>query len=77
MARFNGKLPMATSRVPAQTSAAAVDPIERVNRSTAEAAGSGPGWFDSSRELVGGLQVTESALGDWAPDEWTHACFAC
>ncbi len=34
----------------------------------------GPGWFDSSWELVHGLEVREGAPGDARLDEWLDAC---
>jgi hypothetical protein len=34
----------------------------------------GPGWFDSSWELVRGLEVTESCSGDVRLDAWLEAC---
>ena len=76
MARFNCNLPAAAARESAQVSAAALDALEREDTLSAEAAASGPGWFDSSRELVRGLEVTESAPGDSALNERIRLCFA-
>lgn len=34
----------------------------------------GPGWFDSSWELVHGLEVREGVPGDARLDDWLEAC---
>lgn len=73
MARFNCNLPARADRENAQVAAEALSAMERED--TAETA-NGPGWFDSSRELVRGLEVTESAPGDAALNEWVRLCFA-
>jgi hypothetical protein len=73
MARFNCKLPAAATRESAHVIAEALSAMQRED--TADAPG-GPGWFDSSRELVRGLEVTESAAGDAALNEWVRLCFA-
>ena len=45
------------------------------DRESALAADShGPGWFDSSWELVNGLDVREGLLADAGLDEWLAAC---
>ena len=36
----------------------------------------GPGWFDSSWELVNGLDVREGLPADAGLDEWLLACLA-
>ena len=76
MARFNCNLPAPAARENAQVTAAALEAIEHDDTTAAEDAKSGPGWFDSSRELVRGLEVTESAPGDAAMIEWVRLCFA-
>jgi hypothetical protein len=76
MARFNCNLPAPAARENAQVSAAALEAMEREDTKTAEEASSGPGWFDSSRELTRGLEVTESAPGDSALNEWIRLCLA-
>ena len=73
MARFNCNLPPSPARENAHVAAEALCAMER--EELAETA-SGPGWFDSSRELVRGLEVTESAPGDPALNEWVRLCFA-
>ena len=73
MARFNCNLPAPAARENAHVAAEALAAMQRED--TAETA-SGPGWFDSSRELVRGLDVTESAAGDAALNEWVRLCFA-
>lgn len=75
MARFNCNLPAATARENVQVAAEALSAMEREDHA-AEEAPAGPGWFDSSRELVGGLEVTESVPGDAALNEWVRLCFA-
>ncbi|MEO8808394.1 MAG: hypothetical protein ABI433_20105 [Burkholderiaceae bacterium] len=76
MARFNCNLPALAARTSAQVSAAALEVMDREDTNIAEEASSGPGWFDSSRELVRGLEVTESAPGDSALNEWIRLCLA-
>ena len=76
MARFNCNLPAPAARENAPVMAAALEVMERYDAKNAEEASSGPGWFDSSRELVRGLEVTESAPGDSALNEWIRLCFA-
>ena len=73
MARFNCNLPASTGRESAHVAAEALSAMERED---IEVAPGGPGWFDSSRELVRGLEVTESAPGDAALNEWVRLCFA-
>jgi hypothetical protein len=73
MARFNCTLPASSGRESAHLAADALTAMERED---IEATPSGPGWFDSSRELVRGLEVTESAPGDAALNEWVRLCFA-
>lgn len=75
MARFNCNLPAPAARESSHVTAAALAAMEREDTKTAEEAASGPGWFDSSRELVRGLEVTESAPGDSALNEWIRLCF--
>ena len=36
----------------------------------------GPGWFDSSRELVLGLEVREGLPGSAGLNEWLRVCLA-
>jgi len=74
MARFNCTQPAAAARECAHVTAKALSAMEREDR--LEEAPGGPGWFDSSRELVRGLEVTESAPGDAALNEWVRLCFA-
>jgi hypothetical protein len=74
MARFNCTLPAPAARENAQVGAEALSAMEREDK-LAESP-SGPGWFDSSRELVRGLDVTESAPGDAALNEWVRLCLA-
>ncbi len=74
MARFNCNLPTALARDSAQLAAEALSAMARED-DMAEPSG-GPGWFDSSRELVRGLEVTESAPGDAALHEWVRLCLA-
>lgn len=74
MARFNCNLPAAAVRESAHVAAEALSAMQRED-DTAQAPG-GPGWFDSSRELVRGLEVTESAPGDATLNEWVRLCFA-
>jgi hypothetical protein len=76
MARFNCNLPAPAARDNAQVSAAALEVMEREDAKTVDEASSGPGWFDSSRELTRGLEVTESAPGDSALNEWIRLCLA-
>ena len=79
MARFNYNLPALAAREIALVSAAALDAMACEDRQAmegAEAQASGPGWFDSSRELVRGLEVIESAPGEAALNEWVRLCFA-
>ncbi|MEO8058217.1 MAG: hypothetical protein ABI671_07805 [Burkholderiales bacterium] len=76
MARFNCNLPALAARETAQVAAAALAALEREDTNGAETSASGPGWFDSSRELVRGLEVTESAPGDSALNEWIRLCLA-
>jgi hypothetical protein len=76
MARFNCKLPAAGTRASAQVVAEALSAMQREDTAAASDTPSGPGWFDSSRELVRGLEVTESAPGDAALNEWVRLCFA-
>jgi len=76
MARFNCNLPALAVRESAQVSAAALAVMEREDTNVTEELSSGPGWFDSSRELVRGLEVTESAPGDSALNEWIRLCLA-
>lgn len=73
MARFNCNLPASTGRENAHVAAEALSAMERDD---IEETPGGPGWFDSSRELVNGLEVTESAPGDAALNEWVRLCFA-
>ncbi|MDP3821006.1 MAG: hypothetical protein Q8R33_05955 [Burkholderiales bacterium] len=73
MARFNCNLPAAAARESAQVVAEALSAMEREGM---EETPGGPGWFDSSRELVRGLEVTESLPGDAALNEWVRLCFA-
>ena len=74
MARFNCTQPATVARESAHVGAEALSAMEREDH--LEEAPSGPGWFDSSRELVRGLEVTESAPGDAALNEWVRLCFA-
>ncbi|MEQ1682498.1 MAG: hypothetical protein ABL916_02530 [Burkholderiaceae bacterium] len=74
MARFNCTQPAAAARESAHVTAEALSALEREDH--LEEAPSGPGWFDSSRELGRGLEVTESAPGDAALNEWVRLCFA-
>ena len=37
----------------------------------------GPGWFDSSWELIRGLEVREGTPGDARLNEWLAACRRC
>ena len=76
MARFNCNLPATAARESAQIAAEALQAMDREDAKIAGEASSGPGWFDSSRELVRGLEVTESAPGDAALNEWVRLCFA-
>lgn len=73
MARFNCNLPAAAGRENAHVAAEALSAMARED---IEETPGGPGWFDSSRELVRGLEVTESAPGDAALNEWVRLCFA-
>jgi hypothetical protein len=73
MARFNCNLPAAAARESAHLAAEALSAMEREDTAQAQ---SGPGWFDSSRELVRGLEVIESAPGDAALNEWVRLCLA-
>ena len=73
MARFNCNLPAPTARENAHVAAQALSAMEREDNAETS---SGPGWFDSSRELVRGLEVTESAPGDAALNEWVQLCLA-
>ena len=73
MARFNYKLPAAAARESAHVAAEALAAMQREDAVQASA---GPGWFDSSRELVRGLEVIESAPGEAALNEWVRLCFA-
>lgn len=73
MARFNCNLPATAARENAHVAAGALSAMERDDIGEAL---TGPGWFDSSRELVRGLEVTESAPGDAALNEWVRLCFA-
>ena len=77
MARFNCSLPTVAPRASAHVSAEALCAMEREDTADAAAAAdapSGPGWFDSSRELVRGLDVTESVPGDATLNEWIRVC---
>ena len=76
MARFNCSLPAPAARESAQVTAAALEVMEREDTKATEEAPGGPGWFDSSRELTRGLEVTESAPGDSALNDWVRLCFA-
>jgi hypothetical protein len=73
MARFNCKLPALAARENAHVAAQALAAMQREDAAQASA---GPGWFDSSRELVRGLEVIESAPGDSALNEWIRLCLA-
>jgi hypothetical protein len=73
MARFNCTQPATVARESAHVAAEALSAMEREDQDEAP---SGPGWFDSSRELVRGLEVTESSSGDAALNEWVRLCFA-
>jgi hypothetical protein len=73
MARFNWTQPAPAGRENAHVAAEALSAMAQEDMN--EAPG-GPGWFDSSRELVRGLEVTESAPGDAALNEWVRLCFA-
>ena len=73
MARFNCSLPTSTGRENAHVAAEALPAMERDGLA---ATPSGPGWFDSSSELFRGLEVTESAPGDAALNEWVRLCLA-
>lgn len=73
MARFNCNLPPSTGRENAHVTAEASSALDREDMSKTPG---GPGWFDSSRELVRGLEVTESAPGDAALNEWVRLCLA-
>ena len=47
-------------------------------RADKEMAPQGPGWFDSSRDLVHGLDVREGLPADARLNEWLAACLrAC
>ena len=76
MARFNCSMPAPAAHESAQVRAAALEVMEREDAKTTEEASSGPGWFDSSRELTRGLEVTESVPGDSALNDWIRLCFA-
>ncbi len=73
MARFNCNLPATVARENAHVAAEALATMQREDAAEST---SGPGWFDSTRELVRGLDVIESAPGDAALDEWVRLCFA-
>ena len=73
MARFNYKLPAAAAHKSAHVAAEALAAMQREDAAQGSA---GPGWFDSSRELVRGLEVIESAPGEAALNEWVRLCFA-
>ena len=73
MARFNCNLPATAARDNAHVAAEALSAMQREEL---EETATGPGWFDSSRELVRGLEVTESSPGDAALNEWVRLCFA-
>ena len=77
MARFNCNLASSTGREHAHVAAEALAAMERGGPADVLAeTPSGPGWFDSSRELVRGLEVTESGPGDAALHEWVRLCLA-
>ena len=73
MARFNCKLAALDARAAAvpHVAAWALGAL-----ALEDDAGSpcGPGWFESSRDLVRGLEVMENAPGDAALAEWIGAC---
>ena len=73
MARFNCSLPTRDSlcQADAQVSARALGALQSED---ADCVPSGPGWFESSRELVRGLEVMEGVPGDATLDEWIRAC---
>jgi hypothetical protein len=73
MARFSYNLPATAPRENAHVAAKALATMQRED--TAQST-SGPGWFDSSRELVRGLEVIENAPGDSAMNEWVRLCVA-
>jgi hypothetical protein len=73
MARFNCKLSALAAHENAHVAAEALAAMQREDAAQTSA---GPGWFDSSRELVHGLEVIESAPGDAALNEWVRLCFA-
>jgi hypothetical protein len=74
MARFNTNLPTPApaARVHPQVAAQALGAM--VSADFDADASCGPGWFESSRELVRGLEVMEHAAGDAALHEWFRAC---
>ena len=73
MARFNCSLPASDSHGQAepQVSARALGALQAEDAGDAPC---GPGWFESSRELVRGLEVMESTPGDATLNEWIRAC---
>ena len=73
MARFNCSVPTSDARGAAdvQVSARALGALQIED---ADGAPCGPGWFESSRELVRGLDVMESIPGDATLNEWIRAC---
>lgn len=73
MARFNCKLPTPDPHTGAHPEIAAQALGALVSEGEADAP-CGPGWFESSRELVRGLEVMENAPGDAALNEWVRAC---
>lgn len=73
MARFNCTQPAPAARESAHVAAEALLAMERED---IDETPGGPGWFDSSRELVRGLEVTESLPGDAALNEWVRLCLA-
>ena len=47
---------------------------EELEREVVLPAHAGPGWFDSSWELIRGLEVSEARPGDTRFDAWLDAC---
>lgn len=73
MARFNCNLPAPGAHAAAGPHVAA-RALGALDGESDPEAPAGPGWYESSRELVRGLEVQENAPGDAALAEWIRAC---
>lgn len=76
MSQFNFNLGALHIQIDGREAARAAAPRRApvAGSATAVADAAGPGWFESSWELVRGLEVREGLPGDAQLHEWLEAC---